>query len=74
MSDTETTPEIDILVDIDLSKIKNKLKRKIVKNIKKGKLSVAINVDIYDVSPEIEVYTDAIATLKSKKRKKNKKK
>ena len=73
MSDIKTTPEIDILVDLDLSKLKNKLRRKIVKNIKKGKLGVAINVDIYDVSPEIEVYTDAIVSDNSKKSRKNKK-
>lgn len=75
MSDIKTTPEIDILVDLDLSKLKNKLRRKIVKNIKKNKLSVNINVDVYDMEEgSIDIFSDAVAILKSKKRKKNKKK
>ena len=73
MSDIETTPEIDILVDLDLSKLKNKLRRKIVKNIKKGKLGIIINVDIYDVSPDTKIYTEAIASRNSRKPRKNKK-
>tara|TARA_R110000868_G_scaffold301635_1_gene562034 strand:- start:513 stop:740 length:228 start_codon:yes stop_codon:yes gene_type:complete len=75
MSDIKTTPEIEILVDLDLSKLKNKLSRKIIKNIKKNKLSVTINVDVYDMEEgSIDIFSDAVAILKSKKRKKNKKK
>jgi hypothetical protein len=74
MSDIKTTPEIDILVDLDLSKLKNKLRRKIVKNIKKNKLNVSINVDVYDMEEgSIDILSDAVAILKSKKRKKTKK-
>ena len=75
MSDIKTTPEIEILVDLDLSKLKNKLSRKIIKNIKKNKLSVTINVDVYDMEEgSIDIFSDAVAILKSKKRKKTKKK
>jgi predicted transcriptional regulator len=75
MSDIKTTTEIEILVDLDLSKLKNKLSRKIIKNIKKNKLSVTINVDVYDMEyGSIDILSDAVTILKSKKRKKNKKK
>ena len=75
MSDIKTTTEIEILVDLDLSKLKNKLSRKIIKNFKKNKRSVTINVDVYDMDyGSIDILSDTVAILKSKKRKKNKKK
>ena len=73
MSDITTTPEIDILVDLDLSKLKNKLRRKIVKNIKKSKLGIKINVDVYGISHETEIYTEAIVSRNFRKSRKNKK-
>jgi methionine salvage enolase-phosphatase E1 len=63
------------LVDLNLSKVKPKLKRKIVKQLKKKNLQVKIYVDVYsDEEGLVDVFTDAVATLKPKKRKKNKKK
>jgi hypothetical protein len=54
--------EFDVLVDLDLSKVKSKLRRKIVKQFKKEKIKVEINI-----------LTDDVSTLKPKKRKKTKK-
>jgi hypothetical protein len=63
------------LVDLNLSKVKPKLKRKIVKQLKKKNLQVKIYVDVYSAEEGlVDVFTDAVATLKPKKRKKNKKK
>jgi hypothetical protein len=74
MSENVNNTEFDVLVDLDLSKVKSKLRRKIVKQLKKETLKVTINVDVYGAEEgSIDILTDAIATLKSKKRKKNKK-
>lgn len=73
MSDITTTPEINILVDLDLSKLKNKLRRKIVKNIKKSKLGIKINVDVYGINHETEIYTEAIVSRNFRKSRKTKK-
>jgi hypothetical protein len=41
---------------------------------KKNKLNVSINVDVYDMEEgSIDILSDAVAILKSKKRKKTKK-
>ena len=75
MNDIEITPEIDILVDLNLIKVKPKLRRKIVKQIINKKLKVIVNVDVYGLEEDsVDLYSDAVATLKPKKRKKNKKK
>jgi translation initiation factor 2 alpha subunit (eIF-2alpha) len=75
MSEIETKTGLDVLVDLNLSKVKPKLKRKIVKQLKKKNLQVKIYVDVYSAEEGlVDVFTDAVATLKPKKRKKNKKK
>jgi hypothetical protein len=75
MSEIETKTGFDVLVDLNLSKVKPKLKRKIVKQLKKKNLRVKIYVDVYGAEEgSIDILTDAVATLKPKKRKKNKKK
>lgn len=75
MSENVKNTEFDVLVDLDLSKVKSKLRRKIVKQFKKEKIKVEINVDVYSNNEGlIDVLTDAVVTLKNKKRKKTKKK
>lgn len=75
MSENVQNTGFDVLVDLDLSKIKSKLKRKIVKQLKNNNLKVKINVDVYNMEEGlVDITSDAIATLKSKKRKKTKKK
>ena len=75
MSEIETKTGLDVLVDLNLSKVKPKLRRKIVKQLKKKNLQVKIYVDVYSTEEGlVDVFTDAVATLKPKKRKKNKKK
>ena len=73
MSEIETKTGFDVLVDLNLSKVKSKLKRKIVKQLKKENIKVIVNVDVYGAEEgTIDILTDAVATLKPKKRKKNK--
>ena len=75
MSEDVKNIGFDVLVDLNLSKVKPKLKRKIVKQLKKKNLQVKIYVDVYGAEEGlVDVFTDAVATLKPKKRKKNKKK
>jgi len=75
MSENVQNTGFDVLVDLDLSKVKSKLKRKIVKQLKNKNLNLKINVDVYGMEEGlVDITSDAIATLKSKKRKKNKKK
>jgi methanogenic corrinoid protein MtbC1 len=60
---------------LNLSKVKTKLRRKIVKQLKKENLRVKIYVDVYGAEEgSVDILTDAIATLKPKKRKKTQKK
>jgi len=74
MSEIETKTGFDVLVDLNLSKVKSKLKRKIVKQLKKENIKVIVNVDVYGAEEgTIDILTDAVATLKPKKRKKTKK-
>ena len=75
MSENVTNTGFDVLVDLNLSKVKTKLRRKIVKQLKKENLRVKIYVDVYGAEEgSVDILTDAIATLKPKKRKKTKKK
>ena len=77
MSENVKNTEFDVLildVDLDLSKVKSKLRRKIVKQFKKEKIKVEINIDIYGAEEStINILTDDVSTLKPKKRKKTKK-
>lgn len=74
MSENVTNTGFDVLVDLNLSKVKTKLRRKIVKQLKKENLQVKIYVDVYGAEEgTIDILTDAVATLKPKKRKKTKK-
>jgi len=74
MSENVTKAGFDVLVDLNLSKVKSKLKRKIVKQLKNNKLKLKINVDVYGMEEgSVDISSDAIATLKPKKRKKTKK-
>ena len=74
MSEIETKTGFDVLVDLNLSKVKSKLKRKIVKQLKKENIKVIVNVDVYGAEEgTIDILADAMATLKTKKRKKTKK-
>jgi len=74
MSEIETKTGFDVLVDLNLSKVKSKLKRKIVKQLKKENIKVIVNVDVYGAEEgTIDILTDAVATLKPKRRKKTKK-
>jgi hypothetical protein len=74
MSDNVNNIGFDALVELDLSKVKSKLRRKIFKQIIKENFEVIINVDVYGGEESlIDISTDAVAILKSKKRKKNKK-
>ncbi len=75
MSEIETKTGLDVLVDLNLIKVKPKLRRKIVKQFKKKTFKVKIYVDVYGAEEGlVDIFTDAVATLKPKKRKKNKKK
>ena len=75
MSEDVKNTGFDVLVDLNLIKVKPKLKRKIVKQLKKKNIKVKINVDVYGAQEGlVDVFTDAVATLKPIKRKKNKKK
>ncbi len=75
MSENLTNTGFDVLVDLNLSNVKSKLKRKIVKQLKKENIKVIVNVDVYGAEEgTIDILTDAMATLKIKKRKKTKKK
>ncbi len=74
MSENVTNTGFDVLVDLNLSNVKSKLKRKIVKQLKKENIKVIVNVDVYGAEEgTIDIFTDAVATLKTKKRKKTKK-
>ena len=74
MSENVNNTGFDVLVDLNLSKVKSKLKRKIVKQLKKENIKVIVNVDVYGAEEgSIDILTDAVATLKNKKRKKTKK-
>lgn len=74
MSENVNNTGLDVLVDLNLSKVKSKLRRKIVKQLKKENLQVKIYVDVYGAEEgSIDILTDAVATLKPKKRKKTKK-
>jgi hypothetical protein len=74
MSENVNNTGFDVLVDLNLSKVKSKLKRKIVKQLKKENIKVIVNVDVYGAEEgTIDILTDAVATLKPKKRKKTKK-
>ena len=74
MSENVKNTEFDVSVDLDLSKVKSKLRRKIVKQFKKEKIKVEINIDIYGAEEStINILTDDVSTLKPKKRKKTKK-
>lgn len=74
MSENVNNTGIDVLVELELSNVKSKLRRKIVKQLKKDYLKVIINVDVYcDEENSIDILTDAVATISSVKRKKNKK-
>jgi hypothetical protein len=73
MSENVEKPEIDILVELDLTKIKPKLRRKLKKQIVNKKLKMIVNVDVYGLEEgSLDMYSDAIGI--TKKRKKNKKK
>ena len=74
MSENVNNTGFDVLVDLNLSNVKSKLKRKIVKQLKKENIKVIVNVDVYGAEEgTIDILTDAVATLKTKKRKKTKK-
>jgi hypothetical protein len=74
MSENVNNTGFDVLVDLNLSKVKSKLRRKIVKQLKNENLKVIINVDVYGAEEgSVDISSDAIATLKPKKRKKTKK-
>ena len=74
MSENVNNTGIDVLVELELSNVKSKLRRKIIKQLKKDNLKVIINVDVYgDEEGSIDILTDAVATITSIKRKKNKK-
>ena len=73
MSENVTKTGFDVLVELDLSKVKSKLRRKILKQIITENLEVIINVDVYgDEEGSIDILTDAVATVKRKKRKNKK--
>lgn len=74
MSENVTNTGFDVLVDLNLSKVKSKLRRKILKQLINKNLKVKINVDVYGMEEgSVDISSDAIATLKPKKRKKTKK-
>ena len=71
MSENVNNTGLDVLVDFNLSKIKTKLRHKILKQLKKENIKVKINIDLY--GPEegsIDILTDAVATLKNKENQK----
>ena len=74
MSDNVNNTGIDVLVELELSNVKSKLRRKIVKQLKKENLKVIINVDVYGAEEgSIDILADAVATITTIKRKKTKK-
>lgn len=74
MSENVENTGIDVLVELELSNVKSKLRRKIVKQLKKENLKVIINVDVYGAEEgSIDILADAVATITTIKRKKNKK-
>ena len=69
MSENVNNTGFDVLVDLNLSKVKSKLKRKIVKQLKKENIKVIVNVDVYGAEEgSIDILSDAVATLKTKKK------
>lgn len=73
MSEKVEKPEIDILVELDLSKIKPKVRRKIEKQIKNKKLKIIVNVDVFGLEEDsIDMYSDAIAVREKRKVKRKK--
>lgn len=73
MSENVTKTGFDVLVDLDLSKVKSKLRPKIIKQLIKKNLQVTINVDVYGAEEgSIDIVTDAVVTVKRKKRKNKK--
>ena len=71
MSENVNNTGFDVLVDLNLSKVKSKLKRKIVKQLKKENIKVIVNVDVYGAEEgSIDILTDAVATLKNKENQK----
>ena len=73
MSENVTKTGFDVLVELDLSKVKSKLRRKILKQIITENLEVIINVDVYGAEEgSIDILTDAVVTVKRKKRKNKK--
>ena len=73
MSEKVEKPEIDILVELDLSKIKPKVRRKIEKQIKNKKLKIIDNVDVFGLEEDsINMYSDAIAVREKRKVKRKK--
>ena len=73
MSENVTKTGFDVLVELDLSKVKSKLRRKILKQIITENLEVIINVDVYGAEEDsIDILTDAVVTVKRKKRKNKK--
>ena len=74
MSENVNNTGIDVLVELELSNVKSKLRRKITKQIKKDNLKVIINVDVYGAEEgSIDILADAVATITTIKRKKTKK-
>jgi hypothetical protein len=74
MSENVNNTGIDVLVELELSNVKSKLRRKIVKQLKKENLKVIINVDVYGAEEgSIDILADAVATITTIKRKKTKK-
>jgi hypothetical protein len=73
MSENVEKPEIDILIELDLTKIKPKLRRKLKKQIVNKKLIAIVNIDVFGLEEgSLDMYSEVIGV--TKKRKKNKKK
>ena len=77
MSENVNNTGFDVLVDLDLSKVKSKLGRKILKKIEKGEIEMVIDIQISDLEADsIEINTGSfvIGVKEKRKKKKNKKK
>jgi hypothetical protein len=73
MNENVEKPEIDILIELDLTKIKPKLRRKLKKQIVNKKLIAIVNIDVFGLEEgSLDMYSEVIGV--TKKRKKNKKK
>ena len=75
MSENVEKTNLDILIDIDVSLVKPKLRNKFLKLFLDEKINVTVNIDAYKLDENlIDIYSDTtVIDQKLKRKKKNKK-